>query len=103
MFRRQREVINQPYYVLMPSNNEYVYSPTSGMNVPINQTNEERFGGLLIPALGGFLVGTLVPTPWGNRPMWGPQPPMMNTYSGYGYQTMMPYQPTPQAMNVNQQ
>ncbi len=101
MMRRSREVINQPYYVMMPPTNEYVYSPQSGMNVPQNIPNDERFGGLLIPALGGFLVGTLVPTPWGNRPMYGPQP--MNTYGGYGYQGgYIPYQTMPQTTTTNQ-
>ena len=94
MFRRSRQIYTQPYFVMQQPTYEYVYSPQSGMNIPLNQQNEERFGGLLLPALGGFLVGTLIPTPWGPRPMYGPQPPMMNTYGGYGYQTMMPYTPT---------
>ena len=101
MLRRNNRINYQPYYVMMPNTNEYVYSPSSGMNVPINNLQEERFlgGGFLLPALGGFLVGSLVPTPWGNRPMYGP-PPMMNSYSGYGYQTVVPYQPQPINTNI---
>lgn len=99
MIRRNRGIYNnQPYYYIIPSTNEYTYSPQTGMNIPTNQPNEERFGGLLLPALGGFLVGSIVPSPW-NRPMYGP-PPMMN-YAGYGYQQVMPYQPQP--MPINQQ
>jgi hypothetical protein len=90
MFRRSRDINYQPYII----SNDYTYSPQSGMYIPTNNPQDERFGGLLLPALGGFLVGTLVPTPWGPRPMYQPQP-YMNTYSGYGYQTMMPYPTTP--------
>ena len=100
MFRRNRMMNYQPY-IVYPNSNEYVYSPQSGLNMPINNPQEERFGGLLLPALGGFLVGTLVPTPWGGRPMYGPQP-YVNTYSGYGYQTMVPY-PTMPINNTNPQ
>lgn len=90
MFRRSRDINYQPYYM----SNDFTYSPQTGMYMPNTNQQEERFGGLLLPALGGFLVGTLVPTPWGPRPMYPPQP-YMNTYSGYGYQTMMPYPTTP--------
>lgn len=100
MFRKDRMMNYQPYY-FTTSTPEYIYSPSMGMNIPSTNPQEERFGGLLLPALGGFLVGSLVPTPWGNRPMYGP-PPYVNTYSGYGYQTMAPY-PTMPINNTNPQ
>ena len=53
MFRKDRMMNYQPYY-FTTSTPEYIYSPSMGMNIPSTNPQEERFGGLLLPALGGF-------------------------------------------------
>lgn len=70
----------------------YYQQPNTMTNMPlvnnegqiVENPNDQRFGGFLLPALGGFLVGSIVPRPWGNNfggPMYGypVQPPVVYT------------------------
>lgn len=86
---RKRIYCNQPYIVPQVY---YYQQPSTTSTTPlinsegqlVENPNDQRFGGVLLPALGGFLVGTIVPRPWGNNmsgPMYGypVQPPTVYT------------------------